>query len=61
MAELKEYIVTTLDKVRSSYTVQAENEEEAKNIIQNGGRDYQHNGDDEFVDLIEIENVEENN
>lgn len=57
---MKTYIVTTIDKVRSSYTVEAESEEEARRIIEFGGKDYQHNGDDEFVDLDSIESVEEN-
>ena len=56
---MKEFLVTTIDQVRTTYVVPAENEEEARRKIENPEEGYMIT-DEEFVDLDHIEEVKEN-
>lgn len=55
----KEYLVTTIDKVRTIYVVPAESEEEARQKIEHPDQSYDISHQ-EFYDLDQIVEVEEN-
>lgn len=55
----KEYLVVTIDKVRTTYIVPADSEEEARAKIEHPEESY-HVESEEFYDLDSIESVEEN-
>lgn len=56
----KEYIVTTIDKVRTTYIVSANDEDEARKIIEGGMGESYEMDTQEFYDLDKVESVEEN-
>lgn len=56
---MKEYLVTTIDKVRTTYVVPANSEEEARAKIEHPEESY-HVESEEFYDLDSIEEVVEN-
>ena len=55
----KEYLVTTIDKVRTTYIVPADSEEEARKKIEHPEESYAIDRE-EFYELDSIEEVEEN-
>lgn len=56
---MKEYLVTTIDRVRTIYVVPANSEEEAREKIEHQDQSYQID-QEEFYDRESIESVEEN-
>lgn len=57
---MKEYLVTTIDKVRTTYLVPAKSEEEARKNVEEPERSYTVI-QEEFYDLDSIEEIKENN
>lgn len=55
----KEYLVVTIDRVRTTYVVPADSEEEARQKIEHPEESYRIE-QQEFHDLDRIESVEEN-